>query len=1570
MRLTIFFGFIAILGTAYHHVCPCPSSQTESSKDRSKRLPRAIIPTMFFPPIVKFLNSSDGQFNSRPVSYCYDNFCNEYKCGLSDSTIKRERPRCNCDAFCEKHRDCCIGYKLCTNTTNAEFIRRFENYIDCTRPVENITVSQCPDDANGYIADACASTGNKNDSLYKRVPVSSSGVHFRNIYCSQCHNISIDDTHFWRVKGCFSIFEAPLNVGMILKRMFVEQFRLRCQWSPTVPLGHERSLFIRSCGPKNASVLVNDEHGLIDACPWNATSDLEDEAERKCHVHNAFVYAHVASTNGIKLQRYKNVYCARCNGVNDTALVCPIEILDGGDINEGIVIGPHFGVSIKPIQKNPAPIAICNEREIFDELTKMCRALIRCGIHHVQWNGECFRDPLDIGYTLPQLIPWSSKLGPRNLITIAMNLVLVAPLTLFRSDKESFGSSRFFGKLFEDALDLSSGQDEFQVNITATFDDRYTKRTKVLGGEELILGKGTPLKITFYQNITYPKERNYHLTYIKRIEEYMKRLAESPKRFELDYTIYNQGVRLPLACNNEHSLVAIPHNDAMHRFIYLRGKDINNETVLRVKNGFIDMMVCDRYDINFQDSDVRAYNLTTFHKSSCGGFLRFKETGSYLLDPYLIVDDQVYVSRGQPGPLPPPELSRYCLRNPSPTETTTEGTVISCSAPVCNQSQCGVFDEGKCYCDAFCVKNQDCCFEYEDCDRRFAKEADHIETFKDFINCNQKTSDITVSSCPKGVIGHFADECEYPEVENGSLYRLVPVTSRGVHFRNIYCSQCHNVPIADAKFWSLRDCDNMHQGTPNVSMILAYMFSTQLFGSACQLKPSVPAEYEHSPFIRSCGPKIKTSTALPNDDHDLIYTCSLNATSAEQREIERKCRLYSANVYAILFSGLKNSPATLKVNRYKNMYCARCNGIVDSDFVCPVGSSKKPPDVKRQYPIVKLMTPNGPDDEYRKRCKVGELYDKLSDDCRPLLRCGLSHVEWEGQCIRDPFDHGYTFPRATQPSSILDPKTVMTVDMKVIQMSPLTLIFANQELNDPRFLDKAFQAALAIGVPRETKLDANINITAKLDDRYMWTSEMAGGKEIVLGKNAVISIKFYRAFAESEKNMKMAYIRKLVDLLEQLATPRRRFYLSYTVYSQGVQLPVVCDEGLLVTIPLNESLERYFKSKEVDVNDAVMKTSSNDSIDIITCDKFAVKFNNCDIVTYNMTSFHYENCSQTYKYISTGQTLSEPFVIIGNQVYVCVLHNSSNPWTKGVSPDLILVLIILSLVFLVFTILLHILLKDLRTLPGLMLTNLCAVLFIAQLLYITAIDTVTDSLACFIVAIVTHYFWLATFFWMNAIAFNMAWTFSHGFLNVKNRGQRRLIIASCYAYGAPGVIVLICTLLDKFSDVPVGYGHGQGQEGTCWFTERKGLIFAFFLPVGLIIAANLILFIITTVSISRAKRVSKVATKHDGKADFVLYIKLSFLMGFTWLFGFLTELVDSVVIWHIFAILNSALGVFISLAFSFNKRTWTLLRSTLGRGKGVNSSNKTTKTNSNSSVKTLHKVRKSGAGTRGGFDAI
>ena len=96
----------------------------------------------------------------------------------------------------------------------------------------------------------------------------------------------------------------------------------------------------------------------------------------------------------------------------------------------------------------------------------------------------------------------------------------------------------------------------------------------------------------------------------------------------------------------------------------------------------------------------------------------------------------------------------------------------------------------------------------------------------------------------------------------------------------------------------------------------------------------------------------------------------------------------------------------------------------------------------------------------------------------------------------------------------------------------------------------------------------------------------------------------------------------------------------------------------------------------------------------------------------------------------------------------------------------------LSEICLAFTIIVHIILPPLRTIPGRSVMALSLSLFLAQLLFQILGLPLKLSAGCFAVAVLQHYFWLSSFCWMMVLAFDLRSTFAKTVV-VKDMQKRR-----------------------------------------------------------------------------------------------------------------------------------------------------------------------------------------------------
>ncbi|KAI0222847.1 hypothetical protein LSAT2_025896 [Lamellibrachia satsuma] len=237
----------------------------------------------------------------------------------------------------------------------------------------------------------------------------------------------------------------------------------------------------------------------------------------------------------------------------------------------------------------------------------------------------------------------------------------------------------------------------------------------------------------------------------------------------------------------------------------------------------------------------------------------------------------------------------------------------------------------------------------------------------------------------------------------------------------------------------------------------------------------------------------------------------------------------------------------------------------------------------------------------------------------------------------------------------------------------------------------------------------------------------------------------------------------------------------------------------------------------------------------------------------------------------------------------------------------------------------YIMLPPLRNIPGKCLLSLVASLFTAQLLFLAGSAGTELPEVCMSLAVAKHYAFLAAFFWMNVMAADICRTFSSSrFMLPADDRSSRFVFYSLYAWLTPAAIVggsLALDLLDVNATADFRPHYG---DGLCWITRRWALLVMFALPVALLLAVNTVLFCVTVKNLCLISREAKRARGNE-RGQFVLYVKLSTIMGLTWVIGFVASLADMPVLWYVFDVLNTLQGAFVCFAFVCTKKVFRLL---------------------------------------------
>ena len=226
-----------------------------------------------------------------------------------------------------------------------------------------------------------------------------------------------------------------------------------------------------------------------------------------------------------------------------------------------------------------------------------------------------------------------------------------------------------------------------------------------------------------------------------------------------------------------------------------------------------------------------------------------------------------------------------------------------------------------------------------------------------------------------------------------------------------------------------------------------------------------------------------------------------------------------------------------------------------------------------------------------------------------------------------------------------------------------------------------------------------------------------------------------------------------------------------------------------------------------------------------------------------------------------------------------------------------------SLLCLITTFIIHLRYHPLRTLPGLMLMNLIAALFLAQLMYLLNSYGLFlgEPLFCQVMAMAQHYFWLASFAWMAYMSLDIFNCLSASCTTVKSYTTAKYYKYVLVGWLAPLPIPLVSTALTITNPRGISYDYTR-----CWLGGPRAVLYLFALPVLSVVVANIILFIGSVCRLcALLQNAAYVGRKEDKKQRLCQCIKLSSWMGISWLFGIVPNFLDIDALWYVFAIANA-----------------------------------------------------------------
>uniref|UniRef100_A0A8D1KXT0 Adhesion G protein-coupled receptor E2 n=1 Tax=Sus scrofa TaxID=9823 RepID=A0A8D1KXT0_PIG len=208
-------------------------------------------------------------------------------------------------------------------------------------------------------------------------------------------------------------------------------------------------------------------------------------------------------------------------------------------------------------------------------------------------------------------------------------------------------------------------------------------------------------------------------------------------------------------------------------------------------------------------------------------------------------------------------------------------------------------------------------------------------------------------------------------------------------------------------------------------------------------------------------------------------------------------------------------------------------------------------------------------------------------------------------------------------------------------------------------------------------------------------------------------------------------------------------------------------------------------------------------------------------------------------------------------------------------------------------------------------------LFLAHLLFLTAIDRTEIKVLCSIIAGALHYLYLASFTWMLLEGLHLFLT-ARNLMVVNyssvNKFMKKLMFP--VGYGVPAVIVTISA---------ASWPHLYGTPTSCWLNSEKGFKWSFLGPVCSIFLVNLAFFLMTLwiLKSKLSSLNSDVSTLQNTRMLTFKATAQLFILGCTWCLGILQVGPAAHVMAYLFTIINSLQGVFIFLVYCLlSQQVW------------------------------------------------
>ncbi|XP_060105135.1 adhesion G-protein coupled receptor F3 [Heteronotia binoei] len=217
------------------------------------------------------------------------------------------------------------------------------------------------------------------------------------------------------------------------------------------------------------------------------------------------------------------------------------------------------------------------------------------------------------------------------------------------------------------------------------------------------------------------------------------------------------------------------------------------------------------------------------------------------------------------------------------------------------------------------------------------------------------------------------------------------------------------------------------------------------------------------------------------------------------------------------------------------------------------------------------------------------------------------------------------------------------------------------------------------------------------------------------------------------------------------------------------------------------------------------------------------------------------------------------------------------------------------------------------------LVNISFSLLMGSLWFLGVSRASHENKLCVAVAFFTHFFYLAVFFWKLVQALILC----HQLILDFHHPSIRTAVPAMVAVG------YVCPLVLAGATVAAFFPRQSYlQETTCWLSFRSKAIYAFCVPILVILTVNLLILFVVLLKLMRRSEGPQGEEKKALLSIFKALLILTPVFGVTWVLGIITmTAAASQSIRYAFAILNSLQGLFVLVFVCLmDKEVWEALQ--------------------------------------------